>query len=137
MTKIRALAVACTLAAAAVVPGRAAAQSPPAPPPERTTALSGYMDFHFNKVELEDGRLDFHRFVLLVTHRFSDRIRFVSEIEIEHALVEGLEDAGELELEQAYVDFLISRAFNVRAGMMLMPVGIINERHEPPVYYGV
>jgi len=95
------------------------------------------MDFHFNKPELEHGRLDFHRFVLLVTHRFSDRIRFVSEVEIEHAFVEGLEDAGEIELEQAYLDFLVTRSFNVRAGMLLMPVGIINERHEPPVYYGV
>ena len=111
--------------------------TPPAPTPERTTAISGYMDFHFNKHEFQDGRLDFHRFVLLVTHSFSDRIRFVSELELEHALVEGLEEAGELELEQAYVDFLLSRRFNVRAGMMLMPVGIINERHEPPVYYGV
>ena len=95
------------------------------------------MDFHFNKHQFEDGRLDFHRFVLLVTHNFSDRIRFVSELELEHALVEGLEEAGELELEQAYLDFLLSRRFNVRAGMMLMPIGIINERHEPPVYYGV
>jgi hypothetical protein len=106
-------------------------------PPERTTDISGYMDFHFNKQELSDGRLDFHRFVLLVTHRFSDRIRFVSELEIEHALVESLEASGELELEQAYVDFLLSRRFNIRAGMMLMPIGIINERHEPPIYYGV
>ena len=109
----------------------------PPPPPERTTAISGYMDFHFNKHQFADGRLDFHRFVLLITHNFSEKIRFVSELELEHALVEGLEDAGELELEQAYVDFLLSRRFNVRAGMLLMPVGIINERHEPPVYYGV
>ena len=122
-------------------PATAAAQTPPTPPTpttaERTTAISGYMDFHFNKNEFQDGRLDFHRFVLLITHRFSDRIRFVSELELEHALVEGLEQAGELELEQAYLDFLLSRGFNLRAGMMLVPVGIINERHEPPVYYGV
>jgi Mn-dependent DtxR family transcriptional regulator len=101
------------------------------------TSLSGYMDLHFNKPEFEDGRADFHRFVLLFTHAFTDRIRFVGELELEHALVEGLEEAGELELEQAYVDFLLNRSFNVRAGMMLMPIGIINERHEPPVYYGV
>jgi DtxR family Mn-dependent transcriptional regulator len=101
------------------------------------TALSGYMDFHFNKPEFADGQLDFHRFVLLVTHTFSERIRFVGELELEHAVVEGLEEKGELELEQAYVDFLLSRSFNVRAGMMLMPIGIINERHEPPVFYGV
>ena len=101
------------------------------------TRLSGYMDFHYNKPERADGRLDFHRFVLLVTHEFSPRIRFVGELELEHAFVEGLEEGGELELEQAYVDFLLSRGFNVRAGMLLMPIGILNERHEPPVYYGV
>jgi DtxR family transcriptional regulator, Mn-dependent transcriptional regulator len=101
------------------------------------TALSGYMDFHFNNAEFSDAQLDFHRFVLLVTHNFSERIRFVGELELEHAVVEGLEEEGELELEQAYVDFLLSRSFNVRAGMLLMPIGIINERHEPPVYYGV
>jgi hypothetical protein len=135
------------LAAAILLDGRmASAQDPPATPPAATappprsapaTGLSGYMDVHYTKAEFEDGQLDFHRFVLLITHQFSDRIRFVSEVELEHAVVEGLEDAGELELEQAYVDFLLSRSFNVRAGMLLMPVGIINERHEPPVYYGV
>jgi hypothetical protein len=102
-----------------------------------TGPLSGYMDFHFNKADGEDGVLDFHRFVLLVNHSFSSRVRFVGELELEHAFVEGLEEAGELELEQAYVDFLMSRALNVRAGMLLMPVGIINERHEPPVFNGV
>jgi hypothetical protein len=95
------------------------------------------MDFHYNKPQFADGVLDFHRFVLLVTHRFSDRLRFVGELELEHAFVEGLEEAGELELEQAYLDFLVTRAFNIRAGMLLAPVGIINERHEPPVFYGV
>src|SRR5690349_5727190 len=83
-----------------------------------TGALSGYMDFHYNKADGEDGRLDFHRFVLLVSHAFTPRIRFVGEVELEHAFVEGLEDAGELELEQAYVDFLLSRWINLRAGMV-------------------
>jgi hypothetical protein len=102
-----------------------------------TGPLSGYMDFHFNKADGEDGVLDFHRFVLLMTHSFSPRLRFVGELELEHAFVEGLEESGELELEQAYIDFLLSRVLNLRAGMLLMPVGIINERHEPPVFNGV
>ena len=101
------------------------------------TSISGYMDFHFNNNQYEDPTLDFHRFVLLFTHSFSDRVRFVSELELEHAFVEGLEEAGELELEQAYIDFLLTRELNFRAGMLLVPVGIINERHEPPVYHGV
>ena len=115
----------------------ALAQNTQARPEPPRTDLSGYMDLHFNKPEFADAKFDFHRFVLLVTHTFTDRIRFVGELELEHALVEGLKEAGELELEQAYLDFLLTRGFNVRAGMMLMPIGIINERHEPASYYGV
>ena len=117
--------------------GQTPAEPPAAPPASRTGPLSGYMDFHFNKIKDQEAVIDFHRFVLLFNHTFSPRIRFVGELELEHALVEGLEEAGELELEQAYIDFLISRVFNVRAGMVLVPVGIINERHEPPVFNGV
>jgi hypothetical protein len=129
------------LAAAQIVrPSITASVPVPAPQTsgsDNTGPISGYMDFHFNKRQYEDSIVDFHRFVLLFSHRFSDRIRFTGELELEHAFVEGLESAGEIELEQGYVDFLLSRRFNLRAGMMLVPVGIINERHEPPVYNGV
>jgi hypothetical protein len=125
--------------AVAFVPATVAAQESTTADPgfPATGPLSGYMDFHFNKADGEDGVLDFHRFVLLMSHAFSPRLRFVGELELEHAFVEGLEEAGELELEQAYLDFLLSRRVNLRAGMLLMPVGIINERHEPPVFNGV
>ncbi len=113
--------------------GGTSTSSGAAPPP---APISGYMDFHYNNRQNEDAVLDFHRFVLLFNHSFSDRIRFVAELELEHAVVSN-ETAGELELEQAYVDFLVSRPFNLRAGMVLAPVGIINERHEPPVFHGV
>ena len=96
------------------------------------------MELHLNApTDSTPAVLDFHRFVLLFTHSFSDRLRFVGELELEHAFVEGLEEGGELELEQAYLDFLVHPALNFRAGMMLVPVGIINERHEPPVFHGV
>jgi hypothetical protein len=116
------------------------AATPPREEPSavsQTGPISGYMDFHLNRPEHEDPVLDFHRFVLLFNHSFTDRIRFIGELELEHALVEGLEPSGELELEQAYLDFRVNRAFNLRAGMLLAPVGIINERHEPPSYHGV
>jgi hypothetical protein len=128
----------CLAALLCLAATQATAQTPPGDASVPTTGpISGYMDFHFNKGEAEDGVLDFHRFVLIVNHSFSPRIRFVAEVEVEHAFVEGLEESGELELEQAYVDFLLTRPFNVRAGMLLVPMGIINERHEPPVYMGV
>jgi hypothetical protein len=104
---------------------------------ETRLPVAGYMDFHFNKNRAEPGQLDFHRFVLLFGHSFSDRIKFWSELEVEHALVEGREEKGEVELEQAYLDFLIQPYFNLRAGMLLAPVGILNERHEPPSFNGV
>ena len=105
---------------------------------ESRLPVSGYMDFHLNKPRGENGQLDFHRFVLLFGHSFSNRIKFWSELEVEHAFVEGgREEKGELELEQAYLDFLVKPYFNFRAGMLLAPVGLINERHEPPAFNGV
>ncbi len=101
---------------------------------ETRLPISGYMDYHFNKTENEGSQLDFHRFVLLFGHSFTDRIQFWSELEIEHAFVSG---EGELELEQAFLDFRVKPWLNFRGGLLLAPVGIINERHEPPSFQGV
>jgi len=81
--------------------------------------------------------VDLHRFVLMVGHSFSDRLKFWSEVEVEHAFVEGGEESGEVAIEQAYIDLMINRRVNLRAGMVLVPVGIQNERHEPPTFQGV
>jgi hypothetical protein len=99
--------------------------------------FAGYMETHLNHDNVNPTIFDFHRFVLLFGHGFGDRIRFWSELEVEHAFVEGREVSGEVALEQAYLDFLIHPKFNFRAGMLLSPVGIINERHEPPSFNGV
>src|SRR5436190_24332904 len=104
---------------------------------EGVPTLSGYMEIHLNKVENLPSEADLLRFVLMVGHSFSDRIKFWSELEVEHAFVEGEEESGEVAVEQAYIDLAVSRRFNVRAGMVLIPVGIINERHEPPTFHGV
>ena len=104
---------------------------------ETRLPIAGYMDFHVNKERGDSFSPDFHRFVLLFGHSFSDRIKFWSELELEHALVEGGEETGEIALEQAYLDFFVKPYFNLRAGMVLTPMGIVNERHEPPSYNGV
>ncbi len=114
-----------------------AAAEAAAAPQETRMPVAGYMETHFNKNRGEPGTFDFHRFVLLFGHSFSPRIKFWSELEVEHVLVEGREEKGELALEQAYVDFLVKPYFNLRAGVLLAPVGIINERHEPPSFHGV
>ena len=115
------------------------ATSPPVKDSEESVRLpfAGYMEFHLNKPRGESGQFDFHRFVLLFGHSFSSRIKFWSELELEHSLVEGGEEKGELELEQAYLDFYLNPYFNLRGGMVLAPMGVINERHEPPAFFGV
>lgn len=98
---------------------------------------AGYMETHLNHDNLNPTIFDFHRFVLMFGHGFGDHIRFWSELEVEHAFVEGQERSGEISLEQAYLDFLVKPKLNFRAGMVLAPLGIINERHEPPSFNGV
>lgn len=117
--------------------GPAAAHAQPAAPREGIPTLSGYMEMHLNKVEDLPAAVDLHRFVLMVGHSFSDRLKFWSEVEVEHAFVEGGEETGEVAVEQAFIDLMIHRRVNVRAGMVLVPVGIQNERHEPPTFHGV
>ncbi len=104
------------------------------------TTVGGYGELHYNN--LSDGHgddtkmLDFHRFVLFVNHEFNDDIRLFTEIEIEHSLA-GDGKPGEVEVEQAYVQFDIGENTNINGGVFLMPVGILNETHEPPTFYGV
>jgi hypothetical protein len=100
------------------------------------TAVGGYGELTLNAPSNAPAVVDLRRFVLFVGHNFTDRIRFYSEVEVEHA-VSSREDAGEVEIEQAYVDGLLGRRLNLRAGLILMPVGIINVYHEPPTFNGV
>ncbi|MEO8214953.1 MAG: hypothetical protein ABI560_17265 [Myxococcales bacterium] len=100
------------------------------------TAIGGYGELTLNAPSNGSAVVDLRRMVLYVGHNFSDRIRFYSEIEIEHA-ISSAEDQGETEVEQAYLDGLITHRFNLRGGLILMPVGIINVYHEPPTFNGV
>lgn len=103
------------------------------------TSIGGYGELHWNALDSKD-EIDFHRFVLFFGHRFNEHLRFFSEVELEHALVKDTSNAsgpGEVELEQAYLDFALNDAHSARAGLFLVPVGILNETHEPPTFYGV
>jgi len=100
-------------------------------------SFGGYGEVHGNfTVDGDKDLLDIHRLVLYLGYDFSKWIKFHSEIEIEHAFVSDSHD-GEMGLEQAYVDFLINDSFNIRTGRILTPLGIINAKHEPPIFNGV
>lgn len=107
------------------------------------TTVGGYGELHYNNLENGDGRkdkeIDLHRFVLFFGHEFNDKIRLFSELEVEHGGVEadGNPLGGEVEVEQAYIEFDINDEVSAKGGVFLLPVGITNETHEPPTFYGV
>lgn len=106
------------------------------------TRIGGYGELHYNFLtnQLSGGddikTVDFHRFVTFFSHQFTDRIAFVAELELEHAL-SGDGKPGEVELEQAYLEFKHDANRYSRAGVMLLPIGLLNETHEPDTFYGV
>jgi hypothetical protein len=81
---------------------------------------------------------DLVRFVTYIGYKFSDRIILNSEIEYEHAKVGPTVSAGagDVEIEFANLDFLLTEQANIRAGLVLIPMGFLNEIHEPPFYFG-
>ena len=102
------------------------------------TSIGGYGEMHLNLGDKEE--IDFHRWVLYLSHQFTDKVSFFTELELEHSLAKDTDDgsnSGEVELEQAYIDFALGENTNVRVGQMLLPLGLINETHEPDTFFGV
>ena len=95
--------------------------------------IGGYAQLDFNQPTgggvYHNGTLDVHRMVLLFGYKFNDRAQFISEIELEHI--------NEVTVEQAFLNYRILPWLNFRGGLMLIPMGIVNEYHEPPTYNGV
>ena len=109
---------------------------------QETTSIGGYGELHYNEPDgAARGTLDLHRFVFYLGHTFNDRISFKSEVEIEHTKIEatgsGGAEGGEVAVEQAYLDWHFSEHIGMKAGIILPPLGIINQIHEPPTFNGV
>ncbi len=108
------------------------------------TQLGGYGEVHYNNLNNDSNatdakpdidKVDLHRFVLFVNHQFNEKTRFYSELEVEHSLVGDGKD-GEVEIEQAYIEHDYAANHSLKAGLFLIPVGILNETHEPNTFYG-
>jgi opacity protein-like surface antigen len=98
----------------------------------RGLSIGGYGEGHFSNLTSdkngENDTADMLRAILYVGYKFSDKIVFNSEIELEHA--------DEVYVEMASLDFLLHEKLNLRAGLLLTPVGITNELHEPTLFHG-
>lgn len=91
--------------------------------------VGGYGELTYNRKEHNNAELDVQRLVLLFGYKFDDRTQFITEIEFEHV--------KEVFVEQAFLQYSVSDNVNIRAGLMLVPMGIINEYHEPTTFNGV
>ncbi|MFT5083411.1 MAG: hypothetical protein ACI9Y1_001454 [Lentisphaeria bacterium] len=100
------------------------------------TKIGGYAEIHYNNFDNADNEIDAHRFVFFMGHEFSDSVRMFSEFELEHSIAADGKK-GEVELEQAYIEWSYANKHALVAGLYLVPVGILNETHEPNTFYGV
>ena len=94
--------------------------------------IGGYGQIDYNQADgsqNENGKLDVHRMVLLFGYKFNDKVQFVTEIEMEHV--------KEIYVEQAFLSYSLTDNINLRGGLMLVPMGLVNEYHEPTVFNGV
>ncbi len=91
--------------------------------------IGGYAQVDYNQPEGKNGKLDVHRMVMLLGYKFNDKVQFVTEIEYEHV--------KEVFVEQAFLSYSLNDNLNIRGGLMLVPMGIVNEYHEPTAFNGV
>lgn len=95
--------------------------------------IGGYTQIDYNQPisngTYQNGKLDVHRMVLLFGYNFSDKTQFVTELEMEHVV--------EVYVEQAWLNHSINNWLSFKGGLMLVPMGIVNEYHEPPTFNGV
>lgn len=136
MSLPRAVLAAVPIVTAAFLPSRLSAQEHGTA--EHTT-IGGYGEAHYTNATGPNspGVANLARFVLYVAHSFDDRISFRSELEIEDARLEAGDPAGEVAMEQFALDYRLSDWLTFRTGLILPPIGIINETHEPPTFNGV
>ncbi|OUR92377.1 hypothetical protein A9Q87_07825 [Flavobacteriales bacterium 34_180_T64] len=91
--------------------------------------VGGYGEITYNQPEADNGELDVQRLVLLFGYKFNDKVQFITEVELEHV--------EEVFVEQAFIQYSLSDNVNLRGGLMLVPMGIVNEYHEPTTFNGV
>jgi len=90
--------------------------------------VGAYGEILYNQPEGDNGELDVQRLVLLFGYRFNEKTQFVTEVELEHV--------NEVFVEQAFVNYAVGNSVSLRGGLMLVPMGIINEFHEPTTFNG-
>jgi len=92
-------------------------------------SLAGYGEMVYQNIKGDTPDvIDYLRHVVYFGYRFNDWLLFNSEIETEHA--------NSISVEFGYIEARLNPLFNIKGGMLLIPVGWMNELHEPPTFHG-
>jgi phosphate-selective porin len=104
----------------------------------KDVSIWGYGEINYNRPvdDTSKTKMDLRRAVLGVGYSFDDDTRFNSEFEFEHA-VTSADDEGEVGVEQFNIEHDITENTSMKAGLFFIPMGLLNESHEPTRYYGV
>ncbi len=101
------------------------------------TVISGYGSLKYQyDINNKHGQVNVDRVILFLGHKFSNKISFFSELEVEDAKVAGGESGGEVALEQAFLKFNASKDIYITAGLFIPRIGIVNENHLPTTFNG-
>lgn len=92
-------------------------------------AIGGYLEANWQQIETdgisEGQQFQARRLSIFMSATISERIKFLSEIEFE--------DGGkEIGIEFAAIDVEFNPLFNLRAGIIVNPIGAFNQNHDGP-----
>lgn len=94
-------------------------------------SVGGYADIELENFSNTNSTFDQARWILNIGAELGERLRFYSEYEIEHGGPNAANSGqGEAKVEQAWMDYLITDAVNLRAGALLVPFGRYNLYHD-------
>ena len=98
-------------------------------------SIGGYGEMYYASTNTEVGAntdsTQVKRFITYLGYKFSDKIILNAEIEYEGGGVTVAGGGDAVVIEFMCIDFLLHDTFNLRVGNMLMPMGLVNQMHEP------
>lgn len=100
-------------------------------------SIGGYGELLYEDTQGGSNQADLLRTIVYVGYRFNDQWLLNTEFEFEHASTSGRPSGGSggsVSVEFAYLEYQHSENFGVRAGLLLAPIGLTNEWHEPTLF---
>ncbi len=100
-------------------------------------SIGGYGEMYYSSSQKAGSETQIKRFITYFGYKFSDNIILNSELEYEGGGVKATSTGATgdtVAVEFMYLDFIGNKNFNARLGNFLLPMGLMNEQHEPTLF---